>query len=228
MDWRYNTIWVEQLDQRRIMNLDLRTCSLPTLGTEQYLWLRGYRQKNGILDEFPISEDVLFLELSFSNLRSFAGLGRLRSLRRLELVHCYKLDSDSGLDEVADSIRHLHILNSKRFTVGSGIKCLRHIEVLRLNECGEIEDLEFLNDLPNLIDFRFVNTNVKSGDLSPLLKHKTLRSVGFLDKRHYNLKADAVDQALEAKSHQPYQQWVDKGPWKTFRFLSADEKLSSP
>lgn len=226
MDWRYNTIWFEELDQSRVINLDLRTCSLPILGAEQYVSLRGYRQKNGVLDTFPISEDVLYLELSLSNLRSFGGLGRLRSLRRLELVHCYKLDSDSGLDEVAGSIRHLHILNSKRFTVGSGIKSLRDIQVLRLNECGEIDDLEFLHELPNLIDFRFVNTNVRSGDLSPLLEHKTLRSVGFLDKRHYNLKSDAVEQALEAKSSQPFQQWVHKGTWKTFRFLDADEDVS--
>jgi hypothetical protein len=110
--------------------------------------------------------------------------------------------------------------------IGSGIKSLSGIEVLRLNECGEIEDLEFLYDFPHLIDFRFVNTNVRSGDLSPLLKHKTLKSVGFMDKRHYSLKSDDVDQALESKWPKPFQQWTHKGPWKTFRFLSADENVS--
>src|SRR5580698_8446122 len=67
MDWRYNTIWFEQLDQSRVMSLDLRASSLPSFGVEQYVSLRGYRQQNGVLDALPTSDEVLYLELSFSN-----------------------------------------------------------------------------------------------------------------------------------------------------------------
>lgn len=223
MDWRYNTIWFDQLDQSRIATRDLRSEAFPSLENKEYVSLRGYRQKNGLLDTFPESDEVLYLELSFSNIRAFNGIGRLKNIRRMELVHCYKLESDSGLEEIGTSLRHLHILNSKRFQVGTGVRSLREIEVLRLNSCGEIENLEFLHEFPRLLDFRFVHTNIRSGDLSPLLNHKTLRSVGFLDKRHYTHKSDEVTRGLESKWSRPYQEFVSKGQWKTFRHLSADE-----
>lgn len=226
MDWRYNTIWFEQLDQSRVITADLRSSVLPSLEKREYVSLRGYRQKNGLLDAFPPSDDILYLELSFSGLRAFDGIGRVQSLRRLELVHCYKLESDSGLEEVAGSLRHLHIQKSKRFHVGLGIGSLREIEVLRLNACGDIDNLDFLFQFPRLLDFRFVDTNVRSGDMSPLIAHKTLRSVGFMDKRHYNMKSADVDRTLAAKSGRPFQEFVTKGQWRTFRYLSAKEVAS--
>jgi hypothetical protein len=227
MDWRYNTIWFDQLDKSRVATVDLRTEELPPLQRKEYVSLRGYRQKNGLLDALPTSDEILYLELSFSGLRAFGGIGRLQSIKRLELVHCYKLESDSGLEEVSSSLRHLHVLNSKRLQVGAGLRSLRNIEVLRLNACGEIDTLEFLHEFPRLLDFRFVDTNVRSGDLSPLIAHKTLRSVGFMDKRHYNMKSAEVDRALESKSNRPFQEFVSKGQWRTFRFLSADEGVSA-
>jgi hypothetical protein len=219
MDWRYNTIWFDQVDQTLVEDCDVRAFPLPDLKAKQYATLRGYRQKNGALDTFPISDKLRYLELSFSSLKRFSGIGRLRAIRRLELQHCYKLQSDAGLEEVAGTLRHLQIHYSKRLHIGSGIRSLRGIVVLRLASCGEIDDLEFLHELPQLIDFRFVNTNVRSGDLSPLLKHKRLRAVGFMDKRHYNLTAEEVGQALEKKSQVPYTELAHKGPWQTFRYL---------
>lgn len=223
MDWRYNTIWFDQIEQSRIASVDLRTETLPQLDQKEYLTVRGYRQKNGLLDEFPASNELLYLELNFSALRAFNGIGRLPAIKRLELVHCYKLESDAGLEEISGSLRQLHILNSKRFRPGSGLRRLRDIEVLRLNACGEIDTLDFLFEFPRLIDFRFVDTNVRSGDLSPLLAHKSLRSVGFMDKSHYNMKSEEVDRALEEKTELPFREFVSKGQWRTFRFVPADE-----
>jgi hypothetical protein len=226
MDWRYNTIWFDQIDPSRIENLDLRTEKISSLQNKEYVSLRGYSQKNGLLDTLPPSDEVLYLELSFSNLRAFDGIGRLPRIKRLELVHCYKIESDSGLEEVAGSLIQLHFLNSKRFKIGKELRSLRNIEVLRLNSCGEIDNLDFLYDFPRLLDFRFVDTNVRSGDLSPLIKHPTLRSAGFMDKRNYNMKREEVDRSLESKSSLPSQEFVSKGQWRTFRHLSAEEALS--
>ena len=226
MDWRYNTIWFDQIDPNRIENLDLRTEKISNLQNKEYVSLRGYSQKNALLDTFPISNEVLYLELSFSNLRAFNGIGRLPRIKRLELVHCYKIESDSGLAEVSGSLQQLHFLNSKKLKIGNGLKSLRNIEVLRLNSCGEVDNLDFLYDFPRLLDFRFVDTNVRSGDLSPLIKHETLRSVGFMDKKHYNMKREEVDRVLESKSSRPLQEFVSKGQWRTFRYLSADGRLS--
>jgi hypothetical protein len=220
MDWRYNTIWFDQLDQTQVEQCDLRDSPIPDLRSKEYAIIRGYRQKGGTLEAFPRSNTLRYLELSFSSLTRFSGIGRLPAIRRAELEHCYKLESDAGLEEVAGTLRHLQIHHSKRLHIGPVIRSLKGIVVLRLGSCGEIENLEFLHELPQLIDFRFVNTSVRSGDLSPLLKHKSLRAVGFMDKRHYNLTAEEVGQALENKSQVPYTELAHKGPWQTFRYLS--------
>ncbi len=118
------------------------------------------------------------------------GIGRLSSLRRLEIHHCTKLDSDLGLAEVAATLKNLHIDTCRKFTLHGDLFSLKSLEVLRLNDCGTIEDINFLHLFPNLIDFRFVGTNIRSGDLSPLLAHNNLKSVGFFNKRHYKIKQE--------------------------------------
>lgn len=82
-----------------------------------------------------------------------------------------------------------------------------------------IQNLDFLSFLPNLIDFRFVNTNVLDGNLKPILEHPTLRSVGFLNKRHYNIKDTELKQKLEYKfENKEYKVWLHKGEYSTFRY----------
>jgi protein phosphatase 1 regulatory subunit 7 len=54
---------------------------------------------------------------------------------------------------------------------------------LAFNKCGEIPSLSFLDDLPALESFSFVDTNIADGSLAPCLR---LRFAGFLDKRHYS------------------------------------------
>jgi len=199
MDWRYNTIWFDQIDAAKVAVFDC-TKEVPSdFGSLEYVTLWRYRQENRALDALPISPSVVYLELNLGGTRALQGLSRLSSLRRLEVHHCTKLESDLGLVEVAGSIKHLHVSTCGKFTMRGDLLALSKLEVLRLNQCGDLEDLDFIHSFPNLIDFRFVGTNVKSGRLSPLLEHKTLKSVGFLDKRHYDLKAKEVDASLAAR-----------------------------
>jgi hypothetical protein len=81
-----------------------------------------------------------------------------------------------------------------------------------------LESLRFLKKFPNLIDFRFVNTNVLDGDLTPLIEHPTIRSVGFLNKRHYNYSDDQIDLELKLKSNEAYEDFVYKGEYETSKY----------
>ncbi len=221
MDWRYNTIWFDQIDAAKVAVFDCAKETPCDFGALEYVTLWRYRQANRSLDSLPISSSVVYLELNLGGTSALTGLSRLRSLRRLELHHCTKLESDIGLAEIAGSIKHLHVSTCSKFTIRGDLLALSNLEVLRLNQCGDLENIDFIHSLPNLIDFRFVGTNVKSGRLAPLLEHKTLRSVGFMDKRHYDLKAQEVDALLAAKRPDPYQEWVQKGQWQTFRYNSS-------
>ena len=76
---------------------------------------------------------------------------------------------------------------------------LKNLRILCLNDCGPIENLDFLKLFPKLEDFRFVNTNILDGNLKPILKHPTIKSVGFLNKRHYNIKDIEMEKLLTEK-----------------------------
>ena len=52
-----------------------------------------------------------------------------------------------------------------------------------MSSCGNLASLAFLNKLLALDEFRFVKMEVLDGDLTPLLR---LKSVGFIDKRSYS------------------------------------------
>jgi hypothetical protein len=221
MDWRYNTIWFDQIDPARVAIFDCKVNTPQDLQGLGYVTLWHYKQQNLQLDQLPESNSVEYLEMNLGGTRSLSGIGRLPELRRLEIHHCTKLESDDGISEVGSTLRHLHISTCKKFTLPGDLSSLRHLEILRLNACGDIEDLEFLHQFPRLIDFRFVGTMVKSGDLSPLLKHQNLKSVGFDDKRHYNFKTKEVEAAFAAMHPEPFKDFVHNGQWTTFKYSDS-------
>jgi hypothetical protein len=222
MDWRYNTIWFDQIDASKVAQISFKEPIPENFGDLEYITFWRYRSPTKSLDWLPASKTALYLSLNLGGTKSLEGVGHLSSLRRLEVEYCMKLESDRGLSAVAETLRHLHVNTCSKFKMGSDLLSLKRLEVLRLNKCGDIEDLDFLHNFPNLMDFRFVNTNIKSGDLSPLLAHKTLRSVGFLNKRRYNLKKEAVDAGLAAKWPVSNKEIATKGQWRTFKYIGAE------
>ena len=107
---------------------------------------------------------------------------------------------------------------SRKFKFSDELLSLKKLKVLCLNDCGSIENLDFLENFPNLIDFRFVDTIILSGDLSPILDHPSLRTVGFIDKKQYNFKCDQINSILYDKNKSQYKFYVSKGEYETFRY----------
>jgi hypothetical protein len=157
-----------------------------TLGLEKcqnlkYLELWGYSSKSRDLSEFPRLRSLASLRLQRPHIDRLEGIGGVASLPSLEVIRATKLVSLQGLEEthltglVLDTcraIRDHHIVGQ-----------VPSLEVLRMNNCGTIPSLEFVNRLPRLEEFRFVDTDVADGDLSPLLR---LKAVGFLAKRGFS------------------------------------------
>lgn len=217
MDWRYNTLWLDQMPPDQYSANDFRQGGAIPSCTSPYLFADGYKPKSKCVRDLPADPHMLFLELVQSNIESFDGVSVFSRLKRLEAHYCLKLASDKGLAELADSIEWLHISQSKKFQPGADLLRLRNLKVLCLNHCGPIPSLSFLDHFPELVDFRFVGTNIIDGDLTPLLRHPHLCNAGFLDKRHYNLKAAYVDEQLKAKFEAAIVV-AHKGPFQTFRY----------
>lgn len=222
MDWRFNSIWWEQLEQETIFRKNFKEphtwISDNNLSNSEYAIIWHLKEKLSSFENLTESDKLLYLELNLANIKNFIGIEKFNNLKRLELHYCTKLASDTGLRALKDSLEFLHINRSKKFVPTEELLSLKKIKVLCLNECGDIDNLNFLSNFPELIDFRFVNTNILDGNLQPILDHPTIRSAGFLNKRHYNYKNEEIDSLLEDKFADDNKIYVYKGEYWTFRY----------
>ncbi len=220
MDWRYNTIWFEQLQSDTFLNQDFKTSTkIDTQFTSvEYAILWYLKHGETAFDKLPNSNKLLYLELNWANINDFQGIDKFETLRRLEVHYCTKLERDVGISKLRNNLQYLHINQSKKFTFTDELLSLKELRVLCLNACAPIENLSFLKHFPHLIDFRFVDTNILDGDLTPIIEHPTIRTVGFLNKRHYNLKDDQLDNELLLKSNKEYRHPAYKEQYKTERY----------
>ena len=207
MDWGFNTILFEQLEQEKFFHKDFKEKRIATenknFENAEYAIIWHLKEKEFM--ELPQSEKLLYLELNWANLKNFGGIGKYNCLKRLELHYCVKLESDEGLSQMNDSLEFLHLNQSRKFNFTEELLQLKKLKVLRLNSCAPIDNLNFLRYFPNLIDFRFVDTNILDGNLIPILEHPTIRTVGFLNKRHYNYTDKQMKLALESKNKNEYE-----------------------
>lgn len=220
-NWRNNTIWFELIPENLQANLNLKEDKMNEieLGNIEYLTL-WHHKKNKLGNFVGIPENLLYLQLNWSNIQDFLEIGKMNKLKRLELHYCTKLQNDFGLSEIADTLEYLQINQSKKFVPNEELLSLKNLRVLCLNSCGNLENLNFLYEFPNLTDFRFVDTNVLDGDLSPILNHPTIRSAGFLNKRHYNIKDDKMDALLKEKNGgEEFKTVIKHGRYETFRYI---------
>lgn len=232
-NWTYDCIWFEQLEKDTFFHLDYGNAnklkgeyqnsdyvnSIKTTKNSvsaDYLIVEDFKSKNGFCD----IEDIRagdFVRFNRANVKSFSSISALGSIKRLELNHCVKLSSADGLSELASSLQWLHVSTSKKFFPAGELLSLKNLRVLSLNNCGDIDNLDFLNFFPNLIEFNFLQTKLVSGDLTPLFSHKNLLSVRFLDAKHYSHKYADVKDYFDRKS-QDVVDYAYKGQFVTHRY----------
>lgn len=160
------------------------------------LSLSKYRPKSKNLTELAELPALEELSLVQGPLRSIEGVGRFARLTRLELAYLTKLDSVAAIEELSGG--RLEVLDCdvcKKIGDHASVVRVPSLRVVKFNECGEIPSISFLDDMPQLEEFRFVDTNVIDGDLRPLLR---LKSVGFFNKKHYSHTYEQVDAVIRA------------------------------
>lgn len=220
MDWRFNTIWFDQIDPNNIFHCNYK--DNPKTKTDfdevEYAMTFYFKHKGLSFDPLSKSDKLLYLEMNWANFKDLSGIERYSNLKRLELHYCLKLENDKGISSLKDSLGFLHINQSKKFISSSELLELKKLRVLSLNACAPIDNLRFLSNFPNLIDFRFVDTNILDGDLTPIIEHPTIRTVGFLNKRHYNFTDKELKAKLELKSSKDYKEYSYKEKYQTYKY----------
>ena len=148
------------------------------------LSLSHYAPACGDLNGLPQIPQLEDLELVQASNLTLAGIERFPGLRRLTVDYFSRLTDISPLTPFADGVLEiLEFGHCPRLTRHDQVKVICSLRRLAFNGCGEIASLSFLNEMPALESFSFVNTNIVDGDLRPCLR---LRFAGFLDKRHYS------------------------------------------
>ncbi len=220
MDWRYNTLWFDQVEKDKIYTQDFKekTSSGNFIDKAQYAFINHLKHEKTPLSSLLTADNILYLDLTWANILDFQGIQNFKTLKRLETHYCVKLETDKGLGMLSESLEFLHINQSKKFVFSEELFQLRKLKVLCLNVCAPIDNLNFLKHFPQLIDFRFVDTNILDGNLKPIIEHPTIRTVGFIGKKHYNMKESQVKLELENKSDKEYKTIAYKGEYQTFRY----------
>ncbi|MFE4354534.1 hypothetical protein [Peribacillus butanolivorans] len=115
-NWRNNTIWFEQIPDNLQSYLNLKEDKFNEMELENIEYLTLWHHKKNKLGNFVgIPENLLYLELNWSNIQDFLGIEKMNELKRLELHYCTKLQNDFGLSGLANTLEHLHINQSKKF-----------------------------------------------------------------------------------------------------------------
>ncbi|TDE49125.1 hypothetical protein [Flavobacterium sp. GT3P67] len=220
MDWKYNTIWFDQIERNNLFHNNYKDNLISNLNFEdvEYAMTFHFKYKGFSFDLLPKSSKLLYLEMNWANFKDLAGINKFEKLKRLELHYCTKLENDYNISSLKDTLEFLHINQSKKYTPTAELFELKKLKVLCLNACGPIENLNFLSNFPKLVDFRFVDTNILDGDLTPILEHPTIRTVGFLNKRHYNYSDKHLKSILNLKSSEEFKEFVYKGEYKTYKY----------
>ena len=140
-------------------------------------------------------ESLEKVQLLWSKVKSLKGIGHLKNLRSIE-VESRDLMDMSDLEEVFNLVS-IDISDCKNLKITTDFSKLQNLEYLYLFRAGSIENVNFLNKLSNLKEFRFYQTNVENGNLMPCLNVKEL--VAFDKKSHYSHTEKAMMNLINEK-----------------------------
>jgi hypothetical protein len=159
----------------------------------------NFRPTSGDLRMFADLTCLVNLTITKTTVREFGGIEQLEDLRRLSVSYAPKLTSIQALEVRELGLRDVRLESAKKVKCFVPLSRLQFLRKLMLSACAPMPDLSWLQPLRRLSYFSFVDTNVESGDLSPLLELPSLRYAGTLDKRHYSHKCETLNELLEKR-----------------------------
>ena len=160
--------------------LDLESCKLlERLGLSKFNpSIKNFKS----LSKLKNLKEIILIK---SNITSFKGIGELTNLEKADFSYLRNLEEIDELKLIAGNLKHLRFDGCKKIKNHEYVTCLKELELLSFDNCGDIPSIKFINELPKLKKFIFIGSNIVDGDLSPCNR---LEYVGFWDKKHYSHK----------------------------------------
>jgi hypothetical protein len=163
----------------------------------------GFKPKSTDLAELAGLTRLEWLALTKTSIESLAGIEPLEDLRYLDIAYAPQLESLAALGTGDMQLRELNFSNAKKIDSYEPIAALRWLRRLWLSSCAPCANLKWLQGMQRLDFFSFVETNLEDGDLKPLLDLPSLRYVGTMPKKHYNLHVDKLNEQLGQRTKGP-------------------------
>ena len=152
----------------------------------------GFKPKEKNLKELLTQVNLRSLTLIQTNIVSLVDISNLKELEKVSISYAPKLINVSELTKLND-LHYLEFDNCKNVNFYEIAKKLINLRHLMYHSSKSLPDIGFIDFIPNLEEFRFVDTNILDGNLEPCLK---LKKVGFNNKRHYTHKAEEIRKAI--------------------------------
>ncbi|MBR5737832.1 MAG: hypothetical protein IKX90_04615 [Verrucomicrobia bacterium] len=149
-----------------------------------------YKPKSGDFSELPFIPSLEVLKLLYLTPTSFKGIERFTHLKDIMLYRAHKLESLDDLVSLADVLEEFELEGKTKIFDYQALGKLRVIKRLFLRNVGDIKDLSFLETMPSLNHFVFMDSNVVDGDLSYCKKVNGW--VAFTDKKHYSMTMEEL------------------------------------
>ena len=150
------------------------------------------RYKGNDTSSFAKLSNLESLAILNAPIKNLGGLGGLSKLRSLRLAGLTRLTSLKGIETLAN-LEELEIHTCRRIGSIEEVGSLPHLQKLQLDNDGDIESLKPLEKLNGLVSVFFCeSTNIRDGDLSPLVRQKSLSRVSFQNRRHYSHRREEL------------------------------------
>ena len=152
------------------------------------------------LEAYKDLEELSLLQAS--KLKSLDGIELAPKLGKLTLGFVPRLESINALAKCM-SLQWFELHATK--CIGSYGPAFRtpQLHTLILSKCPGLESIKLVSRLKHLEHLALVDTDVKDGDLHPLMQLVTLRHVGiYPDKKHFSPRAVEVARAVESRARQ--------------------------
>ena len=198
------------LEDCREFYFNKRQINIDSCKKLKFLRALKYKSKSGDLSELPFIPSLEVLKLLYVNAISLKGIERFSYVKAISLYRAHKLESLDDLVSLSDVLEEIELEGKTKIFDYHALGKLRVVKRLFLNNVGDIKDLSFLETMPSLKHFAFMDSNVVDGDLSYCKKVNGW--VAFTNKKHYSMTFEEL-----------HPEWVAE---QRKRSKELDEKLA--
>ncbi|PEJ79349.1 hypothetical protein COL77_22445 [Bacillus wiedmannii] len=161
--------------------------SCPNL-KELYIWKYKPKQKN--LEELMSLQKLEKLSITHGNINSLKGCRAFPKLKHLEIHYLRNLEHIDEIENNASTLTYIEFNHCSKMKNHDYLRYLTELETVILSSCGNIQNLQFIKELPKLKQLSFVDSTIVDGNLEPCVG---IDFVGFNNKRHYSHKFNKLN-----------------------------------